>query len=129
MADVASITLRSQADRDKAARWAQGVALGSKIVFHGPKRSIDQNSALWSAMGDISRQKEYHGLKLSPEDWRTLFMDALSRESRMVPSLSNDGFVSLGRSSSALSKQDFSDLLSIVYAWGAQNDVKFSDEK
>lgn len=129
MADVASIILRSQADRDKASKWAQGVALGSKIVFHGPKRSLPQNDALWSAMGDISRQKEYHGLKLSPEDWRTLFMDALDRESRMVPNLDGNGFVSLGRSSSALSKQDFSDLLSIVYAWGAQNDVKFSDEK
>ena len=127
MADVASITLRSQADRDKASKWAQGVPVGSRVVFHGPKRSIDQNSAFWSAMGDISRQKEYHGLKLSPEDWRTLFMDALDRESRMVPNLDGNGFVSLGRSSSALGKEDFSDLLSIVYAWCAKEGINLSN--
>lgn len=128
MTDRAIITLRTQSDRDKAARWSQGVPLGSKIVFHGPTRSIDQNSALWAALGDISRQCEYHGLKLSPDDWKILFLDALDRESRMVPNLDGNGFVSLGRSSSSLSVEEFSGLLSIIYEWGNRNGVKWSDK-
>ena len=79
-------------------------------------------------MGDVSRQHEYHGLKLSPEDWRTLFMDALDREARMVPNLDGDGLISLGRSSSALSKEEFSNLISTVFEWGNRNGIEWSDK-
>ena len=129
MTDRAIITLRSQEDRDKASRWAQGVPLGAKIVFHGPSRTIPQNDALYAALGDIARQKEYHGLKLSPDDWKLVFMDALDREVRMVPNLDGTGMISLGKSSSALSKDEFSGLLSILYEWGSRNGVEFSDQK
>ena len=128
MSDRAVITLRSQADRDKASKWAQGVPVGSKIVYHGPQRSIDQNSALWAALGDIARQRDYHGLKLSPDDWKLLFLDALDRETRMVPNLDGTGMVGLGRSSSSLSKEEFTGLLSIVYEWGSRNGIEWSDE-
>jgi hypothetical protein len=103
------------------------VATGSKVVFHGPTRSIDQNSALWAALGDIARQRDYHGLKLSSDDWRLLFLDAVDRETRMVPNLDGTGFVGLGRSTSALSKEEFSGLLSIVYEWGNRNGIVWSD--
>jgi hypothetical protein len=128
MSDRAVVTLRTQGDRDKASRWCQGVATGSKVVFHGPTRSIDQNSALWAALGDIARQRDYHGLKLSPDDWRLLFLDAVDRETRMVPNLDGTGFVGLGRSTSALSKEEFSGLLSIVYEWGNRNGIEWSDK-
>lgn len=127
MTDRAIVTLRTQADRDKASRWCQGVATGSKVVFHGPQRSIEQNSALWAALGDIARQREYHGLKLSPDDWKILFLDALDRETRMVPNLDGTGMIGLGRSSSSLSKEEFSGLLSIIYAWGNANGIEWSD--
>jgi hypothetical protein len=128
MSDRAVITLRSQADRDKASKWAQGVPLNSKVVFHGPQRSIDQNSALWAALGDIARQRDYHGLKLSPDDWKLLFLDALDRETRMVPNLDGTGMVGLGRSSSSLSVEEFTGLLSLVYEWGNRNGIVWSDK-
>jgi hypothetical protein len=126
--DRAVITLRSQADRDKASKWAQGVTIGSKIVFHGPTRSIDQNSALWAALGDIAKQRPYHGLKLSPDDYKILFMDALDREIRMLPNLDGTGFINVGKSTASLSKEEFSGLLSIVYEWGNRNGIKWSDQ-
>ncbi len=125
----AIVTIRCKADRDKIARWAQAVPDLSRVVFHEPKRSLPQNDALWAALTDISKQKDYHGLKLPPEDWKLLFVDALDREARMVPNLSNDGFVSLGRSSSQLSHAEFSDLLTIIQEWGVRNDVVFSDSR
>lgn len=127
MSDRAVVTLRTQIDRDKASRWCQGVATGSKVVFYGPQRSIDQNSALWAALGDIARQRDYHGLKLTADDWKILFLDALDRETRMVPNLDGTGMVGIGRSSSSLSKEEFSGLLSIVYEWGSRNGVEWSD--
>jgi len=126
--DRAVITLRSQADRDRASKWAQGVPTGSKVVFHGPQRSIDQNSALWAALGDIARQRDYHGLKLSPDDWKILFLDALDRETRMVPNLDGTGMVAIGRSSSSLSVEEFTGLLSLIYEWGNRNGIVWSDK-
>ena len=128
MSDRAVVTLRSQVDRDKASKWAQGVTVGSKIVFHGPTRSIDQNSALWAALGDIAKQRPYHGLKLSPDDYKILFMDALDREIRMLPNLDGTGFINVGKSTASLSKEEFSGLLSIVYEWGNRNGIKWSDQ-
>lgn len=128
MTDRAVVTLRTQADRDKASRWCQGVGMGSKVVFHGPTRSIDQNSALWAALGDIARQRDYHGVKLPVSSWKLLFLDALDADVRMLPNLDGTGFVSVGKSTSALSVEEFSGLLSIVYEWGNRNGIEWSDK-
>lgn len=124
----AVVTIRCKADRDKIARWAQAVPDLSRVVFHEPKRSLPQNDLYWACLTDISRQKEYHGLKLPPEDWSQLFLDALSRESRLVPNLDGTGFLNLRHSSSQLSHAEFSDLLTIIQEWGARNAVIFSDK-
>jgi hypothetical protein len=127
VSDRAVITLRSQADRDKASRWAQGVTAGSKVVFHGPGRTIPQNDALHAAIRDIARQRDYHGLKLQDWEWKLLFLDALDREIRMLPNLDGTGFINVGKSTALLSKEEFSGLLSIVYEWGNRNGIVWSD--
>lgn len=128
MSDRAVITLRSQADRDKASKWAQGVTVGSKVVFHGPGRTIPQNDALHAAIGDIARQRDYHGVKLQDWEWKLLFLDALDSHVRMLPNLDGTGFVSVGKSTSALSKEEFTGLLSVVYEWGNRNGIVWSDQ-
>jgi hypothetical protein len=128
MSDRAVITLRSQADRDKASKWAQGVTVGSKVVFHGPRRTIPQNDALHAAIRDIARQRDYHGVKLQDWEWKLLFLDALDSHVRMLPNLDGTGFVSVGKSTSALSKEEFTGLLSVVYEWGNRNGIKWSDQ-
>ena len=52
-------------------------------------------------------------------------MDA---EIRLLPSLDGKRFVSVGKSTSALSKEEFSNLLSVVYAWGSENNIEWSDK-
>ena len=120
------LVLSSEAIRSKALKWVHQAPPGSRITFQAPKRSLPQNDALWAALTGISQQRLYHGVKLSPDDWKILFLDALKREVRMVPNLDGNGFVSLGRSSSDLSREEFSGLLDIVYEWGARNGVQFS---
>ena len=34
------------------------------------KRSNEQNRLMWAALSDISRQVDWYGEKLSPEDWK-----------------------------------------------------------
>ena len=78
---------------------------------------------------DVSTQVPWHGIKLSPDDWKLLFLDALKREVRMVPNLDGNGFVSLGRSSSDLSKEEMGDLMELISAFGANRGVKFHTEE
>jgi hypothetical protein len=84
---------------------------------------------MWVMLTDIASQLEWHGHKLSTNDWKLLFLDALKREARAVPNLDGNGFVSLGRSSSDLSKQEMGDLLDLIAEFGARHGVVFGDEK
>lgn len=121
--------IMSKAQRARIMAWVQRAPDGFRIEIKEPQRSTDQNSKLWACLTDISIQKLHHGLKLEPEAWKLLFMDALKRETRMVPNLDGNGLVAIGTSSSDLSKSEFGDLLEIIQAWGANNGVQFHDQQ
>lgn len=121
----ALVTLWRREDRERAHRWIDGVPNGTRVEFKEAKRSTDQNAKMWACLTDIASQVQWHGLKLSPDDWKLIFLDALKREVRMVPNIDGNGFVSLGRSSSDLSKAEMSDLIELIHAFGASHSVKF----
>lgn len=125
----ALIILRGATDRERAARWAAHVPYGTRIEFKSTKRSIPQNSLLWSMLGDIARQVPWHSVKLSSDDWKLIFLDALKRELRIVPNLDGTGFVNLGRSSSDLTMDEMSDLIELIRAFGANHGVIFIDQR
>ena len=115
--------------RSKALTWVKNVALGTVIEFRQAKRTTDQNALLWSLLSDLAKQVDWHGQKLEPEDWKILMMNALNSEMRMVPAIDGRGFVNLGRSTSKLTKGEMSDLLEVIYAFGATRSVKFYNER
>lgn len=121
------VVLRTKADRDKVCKWVQNVDVGTRVELKEAKRTSDQNALFWAALTDIATQLAWHGQKLSTEDWKLVFLDALKREVRMVPNITNNGFVNLGRSSSDLTKAEFSDLIEIIRAFGAEHGVQFQD--
>jgi hypothetical protein len=82
---------------------------------------------MWAMLTDLAAQVKWHGLRLAPDDWKLIFLDALKREVRMVPNLDGNGFVSLGRSSSDLSKAEMTDLIDLISAFGANHGVVFHD--
>jgi len=123
----ALISIASEADRAKAARWVTQAPAGTRVEFKAPKRSLPQNDLMWAALTDVATQLKWHGIKLSPDDWKIIFLDALKREVRMVPNIDGNGFVNLGRSSSDLSKAEMTDLISIIHAFGANHGVTFQE--
>ena len=122
------ISVRNDADRERASKWAQGAPAGMRIEFKETKRTLPQNDRLWAMLTDVATQLPWHGVKLSPNDWKLLFLDSLKRELRMVPNLDGDGFVTLGRSSSDLSKAEMTDLIELILAFGANHAVVFHDQ-
>jgi hypothetical protein len=123
----ALIVLRGVEDRIRAIGWIQKAPPGTRVEFKATKRSIPQNDRLWAFLTEIAAQRDWHGVKLSADDYKLLFLDALKRELRIVPNLAGDGFVNLGRSSSDLSKEEMSDLLELVTAWGVEQGIQFND--
>jgi hypothetical protein len=123
----AVLVLSSPEVRQKAAYWASKLPDGTRVEFKETKRSIPQNDRLWAMLTDVAAQVKWHGLRLAADDWKLLFLDALKREVRMVPNLDGNGFVSLGRSSSDLSKAEMTDLIDLIHAFGANHDVVFHD--
>lgn len=125
----ALVILNSPADRQKVANWAMKLPNGTRVEFKEAKRTSDQNARFWAMLTDVATQLTWHGQKLSTDDWKLIFLDALKRELRMVPNITGNGFVNLGRSSSDLTKAEFSDLIEIIFAFGAEHGVQFQDDK
>jgi hypothetical protein len=123
----ALIVLRTDEDRAKAVKWIVMVPSGTRVEFKATKRSIPQNDRLWALLTEVAQQVPWHGMKLGAADYKLIFLDALKRELRIVPNLDGTGFVNLGRSSSDLSKEEMSDLIEIITAWGVSHGVIFND--
>jgi hypothetical protein len=123
----AVIVLTQDTERQRAAHWVAKLPPGTRVEFKAPKRSLPQNDRMWAMLTDLASQVKWHGLRLTADDWKLIFLDALKREVRMVPNLDGNGFVSLGRSSSDLSKPEMTDLIDLIHAFGANHDVVFHD--
>jgi len=124
----ALLVLTSPDIRQKAAHWTSRLPDGTRVTFQAPKRTLDQNSRLWAMLTDVATQLPWHGIKLTPDDYKLIFLDALKRELRMVPNIDGSGFVNLGRSSSDLSKEEMSDLFTLIEQFGANHGVVFHDQ-
>lgn len=123
----ALVILASLAERQRVANWAMKLPVNTRVEFKAPKRSLPQNDRMWSMLTEVAQQLPWHGIKLSADDWKLIFLDALKREVRMVPNIDGNGFVNLGRSSSDLSKDEMSDLMELIAAFGAQHGVAFQE--
>lgn len=124
-----AFTLHSAADRARALRTITAAPTGSRVEVKAARRSSDQNSKMWAMLTEIAQQVLWHGVRLRPDDYKLIFLDALKRELRAVPNLEGDGFVNLGRSSSDLTKSEMSDLIELMHKFGSEHGVKFADDE
>ena len=99
----------------------QGGAI--EIIVRRPTRTLAQNRKLWPMLSEISKQVNWYGYTLKNSEWKIVLTASLKRQ-KIVPAI-DGGFVSLGTSTRALSKQDFSDLIELTYAFGAEQNVQW----
>jgi hypothetical protein len=122
------IVLNSEPDRAKAARYLNVAPAGTRIEFKAAKRSLPQNDRMWAMLTDIAEQKLHGARKYTPDQWKVIFLAAIGREVQFIPSLDSKAFIPWGQSSSDLSKQEMSDLIEFMMAWGTENGVTFHDK-
>lgn len=109
--------------------WTQAKAMliaGNRMVLTlAPEtRSIAQNARLWAMLTDISQQVNWHGRKLTPEEWKHVLSASLKKQD-VVPGI-DGGFVVLGLSTSKMTRAEMSDLQTLMEMFGAQQGVRFS---
>jgi hypothetical protein len=88
-------------------------------------RSNEQNRLMWSALGDISKQVNWHGHWLTKEEWKDVFTASLKKQ-KVVPG-TDGGFVVLGTSTSKMTISEMSELLELALAFGTQQGVTFNE--
>ena len=99
---------------------------GHVVTIAEPTRNLEQNALLWVMLHEISEQVDWHGRKLSPEDWKHVFSSSLRRLD-VVPNLEGTGFVALGLSTSRMSKREFSDLIELIAAFAAERGIELME--
>jgi hypothetical protein len=124
---VTRYILAHQQARDNAARAVREAPEGHVVTIKPPTRNLDQNARMWAMLTEVSQQVNWYGKKLTPEDWKHVFTASL-RKLDVVPNLDGTGFVALGMSTSSMSKREFSDLMELIEAFGAERGVKFSEQ-
>lgn len=123
----ALVVIKAVEDRALIAKWAALLPDGTRVEFKKPKRTLPQNDRMWAMLTDIAQQKEHAGRKFTPDQWKVLFMHACGREVQFIPALDGTTFIPWGQSSSDLSKEEMTDLIEFMFAWGAENGVAFHE--
>lgn len=88
-------------------------------------RTLAQNRMLWACLNDVSMQVVWYGRKLDSESWKHVFSASLKAQ-EAVPGI-NGGFVVLGQSTRKMRVSEMCDLITLIHAFGAEHNVKFSD--
>lgn len=92
-----------------------------QVTVRKEKRSKDQNALLWKLLDLTAASVEWHGQRLSADDWKNMFTASLQKQ-RVVPGL-DGGFVVLGMSTSNMDKGVMSDLITLIQAFLAERGI------
>jgi hypothetical protein len=123
----ALIVITTQADRRKAAAWVHKTPPGTRIEFKASKRTLPQNDRMWAMLTDVATQADHNGRRYTPDQWKCLFMHACGRDIQFLPSLDGSTFIPWGNRSSDLSKEEMSELIEFIFAWGSEHNVTFHE--
>jgi hypothetical protein len=133
------ILVHRQARENCAAYVLHEAPEGWRVLFSPPRRTSDQNAKMHAQIADIARQcEQFRDRSYDEDDVKRLLIDAfahvmreagtpLHHDGRVVPSLDGRRVVQLGIQSSKFWKNEASQFIEHLYAWGAENGVEWSE--
>lgn len=103
---------------------------GHVVVTIGNESRNEQQSRKFHAMcGDVARQCQWAGKKRTAEQWKLLFVSAhavaTKQGAEIVPGLEGE-FLNIRESTARMGVKRMASLIEYVYAWGAENGVRWS---
>ena len=120
-----TVILRSPAQRAYAKRLIDAAPDHAVVAVKAGDRTPDQNAKMWAMLSDVSRAKP-EGRRHTPEVWKCLFMSACGHAVQFETGLDGSPFP-VGFRSSHLTKSQMSDLIEVIYEYGARHGVRWSE--
>lgn len=127
---MTTIWLHGDSQRDYAHRVIEETPFDPLHVLKigAETRRDAQNRKLWPMLQDIQRQVPDMAM-FNRDDMKLRFLNALGTEMRFLPTLENDGMFPVGLRSSTLTVKQFSALVELLYKYGAENAVRWTERQ
>jgi hypothetical protein len=96
-------------------------------------KSREQEEKYHAMIGDIAKQAKHLGSVWDAESWKRFLLWQYAKDNdlnqgQIVPSLDGTGIVQLGLQSRHFSKEEASDFVEWLNAWGAENGITFTEK-
>ncbi|RUM90717.1 MAG: recombination protein NinB [Thiomicrospira sp.] len=118
--------LRTDLIRRNACSAVMQAPDGYVVEIKPETRNLEMNKKLWAMLTDVSGQVDWYGRRYKPEDWKHILTAGL-KGYETAPGI-NGEMVVLGKSTSKMNKREFSDLVELIYAFGAERNVVWSEK-
>ena len=113
--------------RRRAAEYCMVAPEGSVAEFKDATRTLEQNAKMWPMLEDISKQVEWYKNRLTRDEWKDFF-SAIILKQKVIPNMEGTGFIAVGGRTSKMGKKMFSEMIELIYAFGADHDVVWSEK-
>ena len=110
----------------------EALASGKQLTLEikNASKSRDQEKLYHELIRQIAKQAQHMGAKWDAESWKRLLVDSYCREKGLktgavIPNLAGDGIVQLGMQTRNFTKEQASEFVEWLHAWGAEHGVTF----
>ncbi len=102
------------------------------LTIEEPKKSREQEEKYHAMIGEIAKQAQHLGASWTNEEWKRLLVEQFCRDTdrkpgKVVPSLDGGAIVQLGVQTRNFSKEDGSEFIEWLHAWGSENGITFKE--
>jgi hypothetical protein len=103
------------------------------LEIKSANKSREQEEKYHAMIGEIAKQASHLGAKWDIEDWKRLLVDQFIKDmnglgaSKIIPSLDGTGIVQLGFQTRKFTKEQASEFVEFLHAWGAQHGITYSE--
>lgn len=111
----------------------EALASGKELTLEikAANKSRDQEKLYHALIEEISQQASHLGAKWDAEDWKRLLVDQFIKDmnglgaSKIIPSLDGEGIIQLGFQTRKFTKEQASEFVEWLHAWGAEHGVVY----
>lgn len=107
-----------------------GVGQDIEIEIREPRRTLAENALLHALITEMAAQLEWAGKKRDVETWKRLLVAAWMRAEgktiEILPALDGHGMELIPVRTSGLGKRACADLIEFIYAWGAEQGIRWA---
>ena len=94
-------------------------------------RSCQQNAKYHAMIDEIAQQAQHLGSKWDSDSWKRLLVDQFLKDNGqktgvVIPNLAGDGIVQLGMQTRDFTKEQASEFVEWLFAWGAEHGITYT---